>query len=1103
MEIKTARKDTDQEKAITVEQNAVISASAGSGKTTVLAERFVHLLETKNVSIDQVLALTFTRKAAAEMYDRIRKRLEAMNTPNAVKALGDFDKACIFTIDSFCSQIARSWSEYFGVPSDYAYDDDEKTAVNAALDFMLKNEDNKALAEFVRVNGFERVWKDFFAHMAFHHFQITGTQSFAELFKQQIVKLREAWKIHSAEFRDLSASIAAMENDSKTALENRSRLKPMKELDWSPDDGESQGRLADFLDSLKISKLRGKGDTVEPANAMIEDWRTKLELLKQVLASLANADTGKSVSLLLDNFRQEFFNLKRAKKILNHQDVAGMAVQTLLLNKQLRLYYKTQFRYILIDEFQDNNKLQKDLLYLLAEKPENLSANIPEGKDLVPDKLFFVGDDKQSIYGFRGADVSVFKSLHTDLAGDAGKPLVLRTNYRSTPGLVSFFNDLFPGVFGNASEPYEAVYNKAESTGVRNAAKPVINILYKPFNDNNGEKADYGSTESEAFYTIRFLRDAITSGVWQVKEGNTFRKAGYDDVALLMRSTGNQIVYERMLRIFDIPYSTQGLRSLFMESPVNDIYNLLQFALFSADRAAYAGLLRSPIVNVSDMAFVQLMLHDGKPFECEADLDETDRNKLLLAKKLYSFVKASMDIKPITRLLSDIIHKSGYRYHILKNKSFHNYLEFFDYLLVLARQSEEKGEILSRFLDRIRENLGKYEKQDDLEILKWKESGVKIMSIHKSKGLEFPVVILTNTGNTGMREGLGSRPYYYSEELGVSFNTDKSNYFYTQNKADSEARDLAELKRLLYVALTRAESRLIITGAHNSRNRQTTGTHLNMILSSLNLDRDSLPSKIEKENYEIQIQTIEDLTEETYMTSARPRAGKKPLSFSGSYAPERLDVPEFPVRQYSVSRLNEQYASLRDHAESIRMPVLPIDDFLTEGKLHEHFGTLTHYIIHKKICGTFSKEMLPESLLVEFGLHRVEELVQAAINLADTFLVSKTGEQVSESASVMTEIPFVRKVVAPNGPVWIQGIVDLVFEHEESCHLIDFKTDAVVVPSRYNFQLAFYAQAMKELFSKPVKSSLCCLRDNRLIDMPDRIDENEVIQLVSSLSGEA
>ena len=124
-------------------------------------------------------------------------------------------------------------------------------------------------------------------------------------------------------------------------------------------------------------------------------------------------------------------------------DVAAMAHSILLSNLEVRAYFKNKFRYILIDEFQDTNQLQKELIYLLSEKKELSSLTVPTAKELEKDKLFFVGDEKQSIYRFRGADVSVFKKLNDEIVTANGKQLSLVTNYRSEPLLVDFFNTLF------------------------------------------------------------------------------------------------------------------------------------------------------------------------------------------------------------------------------------------------------------------------------------------------------------------------------------------------------------------------------------------------------------------------------------------------------------------------------------------------------------------------------------------------------------------------------------------------------------------------------------------------------------------------------------
>ncbi|MFW5688825.1 MAG: 3'-5' exonuclease [Spirochaetota bacterium] len=298
-----------------------------------------------------------------------------------------------------------------------------------------------------------------------------------------------------------------------------------------------------------------------------------------------------------------------------------------------------------------------------------------------------------------------------------------------------------------------------------------------------------------------------------------------------MRSSSNQIRLERMLRLFGVPYVSQAARSLFLEAPVNDLYQALQLVLYPADRVAHAGFLRSPLVGLSDEGIVRLLLTEGAFLDPVPGLSEDDLRRLELARARYDELCELADTRPITGLLHHIWYHWGYRYHLLRRSEYIPYLEYYDHFWELAHTFEERG--LAAFLDEVRGHIGQNEKLDELETLRGDEAGVQIMTIHKSKGLEFPVVIVANAGNRGRADSVSSSPWYWSSERGLAFNAGTlppgavrekaANYLYTYELDEAKAQDLAEMKRLLYVAATRAEGHLVFSGVAREDERSLMG----------------------------------------------------------------------------------------------------------------------------------------------------------------------------------------------------------------------------------------------------------------------------------------
>ncbi|MBN1799546.1 MAG: UvrD-helicase domain-containing protein [Spirochaetales bacterium] len=1106
------RFDKEQQKAIRSAMNTVVMAGAGAGKTSVLAERYLWLLKNKKARVDEILTLTFTKKAAAEMYEKIYRRLKQERDPLIQEQLKDFSRAQISTLDSFCAQIVRNAGELFGLAADFSYEAAELSQAlsEVSLDFLLRRWQEPGLAVLLRRHGFERVLFEFLQPLAESYFNLAREFDFTEMHAAQYAELRQRLEIQTKALSDSAAKIAALEEDGKKSIANaRAAVAELKNLE----DLVARREYEQVLGLLKGLVIRkpgsGSSQTIEDLKSLIDEFRSAKQVLILVLESLAQAEELRDIFSLLSEFQTLVNTRKRSLGLVSFNDVAEMAVEALRRNEGLRGYYKTKYRFIMIDEFQDNNLLQKQLLYLLAEKNTLSLDRIPEAADLEQDKLLFVGDEKQSIYAFRGADVSVFKALHAELCRYGGSALLLHNNYRSEPGLIAFFNLLFRCVLQSAQEDYEARFQELSSSKDANRVVPEVHFLYKTYNANPDSESEYGNDESEAFRVAEFLARAVQQKKFPVCDGETVRPAGFNDFVILMRSTSNQIIYERMLRLFSIPYTTEGVRSLFLEAPINDMYNLLQLAVHPEDRVAYAALLRSPLVNLSDDALVTVMLAEELPFAA-AELEPAETAKYEAGRERYEQIKAKADRVPLTELVFDIWYGFGYRYHILKNPQFHTFLEYYDYFFRLAERADARGWRLSRFLDMVRKNLGKYEKQEDLEILKEYEQGVQLMTIHKAKGLEFPIVVLANTGNKGKGEDK-SALYYISPRFGLSVNLGTDNYFYAISREENEKREIAELKRLLYVALTRAESHLIISGCHNRQNRTTPNAHLNMLLQGLGMydsaGTESVGGRGVGSHPEAQggaftfkKHIINDLTGHEYFRIVSRPAAADPDTLKDVYHSLPEQKREFKQIEYSVTELNLLYKNLMaDRAAAVKpidLPDLPIDARLSDEKAAAALGILSHYLIHTRIkTGAAVQDMAQEIPLAYMEAIPEElraETAAAAQKLAQNFFSSGYGGLLAQAGSVETEFPFLYKWERGADCYFIHGIIDLFFETEDKAYVLDFKTDKLLNPQEYALQLALYKKACAELTDKKIECFLFALRSGEAVYIEHEVEWEEL-----------
>lgn len=1101
--------DTNQRAAATMRKNAVIAAGAGSGKTRVLSARFVHLIVERGFTIDQILTLTFTTKAAAEMYSRIHGTLQETDHPNARKALESFHLAKIQTIDSFCNAIARSASRAWGVSPDYSIEADQAQllAENLALTFFLEHRASPALAHLLKNNTMASLPAELFAKTMIRYSPISAPLDFDGMFAAQSREIEQLFKKTLDEALSTLDKMGSLRASSKI-LEKILLL--LKQFPDRPDMNDREGIIAFLRHSAGIAQTTKPGNVKQEElinlKKLIEDYR---EHIHPALCSagnyLLNRTIIKEVFSLLDEFQTLFNQKKREAGILTFTDVARMAVDTLINDPDLRCSYKSELRAIMIDEFQDDNELQKDLLFLLAEREDRQERSLPQPEDLSPDKLFFVGDEKQSIYRFRGADVSVFRALAQEL-GEQEMPR-LDTNYRTETPLLNLFNTLFPAVFlGSSAQSgqeiplYEARFVPIKPFQNTPDVHPRAEILLAFTPDPEDEDADaLDQHEAEAEAVARTIAQLVQTG-FPVRDGTTVRPVRSDDIAILFRSGRRQYLYERFLRQYGIPSQSESLSGLFSDAPVNDLYCLLRLAVFPEDNLAYATLLRSPFVAIGDEAFTAAMLdrqsgEEGteEPF-CDTTLNALagrDQEQFLRGKNLYRETCAQADRIPIASLVSDLWYRMGYRYSLLAKPSISQFTELYDYFFELARQADERNEPIAVFLDTVADTMESGEKIEGLDIPVDRTGGVRLMTIHKSKGLEFPVVFLVDASNTG-KSGKSSEPVYFSSGSGLSLNTAppddceeaESNWFFERDKEEERKKKEAELRRLLYVAMTRAETALFIAG----KIRKDPGPDYDVSTpegihefladrESENEEKASAPGK--RRSYAsffdlllpaVSGEQIEGLAI-TVIGSEADTAGERSLHATvepGASERDHTKLAAVPVSRYS--RLEQT----RFPATALHVPVVPPPTAPVRGKdvldrlldkeniTAAEFGTIAHRAIEARFTG------IPAPIPAD--------IASTVETMADRFFASDLGTMAKNARWREAEYSFITRIPFMGNLLTITGQADLVFEHEGTIHIVDYKTDATENPENHRIQLEIYRKAMHDIQKKPVKTWIYYLR---------------------------
>jgi ATP-dependent helicase/nuclease subunit A len=1144
----------------------------------------------KHYPVESILALTFTNKAVSEMYSRIYSLLAVeREDPWAAKAVEQFHRARISTLDSFCAAVARSAARYYGIGADFKSDNEavREMVLDAALPFVLNHRDNPALQFLMAEQKIKTVAEELFAEAVLRYSPISKPldfRCFMELQGREILAVWERGLENTAAciaaIQETVAGLAGTGDNLCAAL--LAAMGPRESIPEPPE-------IAPLLETAGLLAGRGKDDNATTANCSTEKltalrhsitawfiwlWgivsinlrlgsktsaapiREKIRELKDLhykqLEGAANlalqADIIAGIFPLVDEFQKLCARQKREAGILTFQDIACLAVDALRDHPEIRRTYKQELQAIMIDEFQDNNILQRDLIFLLAEQEErNETGNpIPE-KELSTAKLFFVGDEKQSIYRFRGADVSVFRGLADIFGQGLGVNLALRYNYRSSPGLITAFNCIFgggtgdvPGVFppdGAPVEPFEARYIPALAPGEAgdsnavnsNTVDPPVYFCFLDQGriDQNDPRA-LSAPELEAAFIAGEIQRLVKSGFLircrEQGEEHT-RPCGYGDFAILQRSYTHQQKLEKQLTALGIPYTAARPAALFSDAPINDLYHYLRLLAYPEDHIAYAAVLRSPFVRLSDISLVACLLGSSgaMPFEesVETLLPGEERGRYRRARERYQILSAEAAELTTAELITRLWYREGYRYETLWSEAAQSFAPLFELFFEMARKADSRGKTLTGFLDYLEDLMNRDERLDDLSVPSESPGGVKLMSIHACKGLEFPIVFVYNCAASGGNTG-STKTVAFSELWGITIKLPRTdelpangsgsgNFFFKLQEEEEKRKKEAELRRLLYVAMTRAENLLYITTSLEGRTQkeqQTAGDEDTAYTDAFILKRlEELCQKERKNN---------DRFIDFLLPVIIPRAGTPRRGESCPYAIRHIPagIPAAPLRLTlgkATARSCYEDASLVETPEPLPPTVAAstcdpaepgpdtldtgqdsrpdpaedsIDSILVKAGLDAAgFGTLAHSYIEARFKG--DEVHIPHRIQAQLADREgAQDAVKAAAEaLADRFFQSELGALSLGADWRESEFPLITRMEG----LLITGQIDLLFEERGTIHVVDFKTDRLVKAEQHQAQLAVYRQAAKDLFGgdghKPVRSWLFYLRQGRALEM--------------------
>ncbi|HEY9055225.1 MAG TPA: UvrD-helicase domain-containing protein [Rectinemataceae bacterium] len=1143
--------DPFQREAALSPLTCIVTAGAGAGKTSVLVARFLHLVLDRGIPVRSILALTFTKKAAAEMYERIHAALSAVDSDIARAQVADFGSARISTLDAFCKELASGLAPRLGYTSGFSVDDPacSDLALAVASRFIGQHRGEEGLADLLASFSYASIVRDLFAELGSAF--VSPLRLLGPIFVPMGPRLaalgQKALDARLDRLNETCGSIilsgqdiASPHKDCQAALDAAfafSEASHSVEAPRFPDLSSLSPALLG-LSQLGLSSYGRNPEELE-VKALAASAREEAKFLAKIADYAAFFPVQLRLLELLDEYAAELAEAKRRADIMDYKDLGACALSA-LGDKNTRSYWKGRFQAILIDEFQDNNLPQKELLFYLAEQPEAFSPSEVAPEDLVPGKLFFVGDEKQSIYRFRGADVTVFRHLARQVSAAQGGrgALSLAINYRSSSNLVGFFNELFSSVFnehpaeGRAAwdADYRAMLPPPSREAVEAEFASTIRLIVQEKAEDDPEEANdfLGPDESIAWRTAQVIRAWVGKMELRPKRGQgSPRRAGYGDFAVLLRTTTHQHRLERWFRILNIPYDSEAPRALFADSPANDIYAALCLLADPGDRPSCLAVLRSPLCGISDSGFASLAgwprlgsILMGEGGELPEDLDEGDRRALAETGAFFRRLAREARTASNADLVECIWFEGGLRLGILQRPSARPFLEHFQALFRLAAEADKAGCGLAGFLGRLRPFIEGVQEVLELESSVQQDSScVKILTIHKAKGLQFPIVLVPWT--EGQAKNRRDQPLWHRLDgcaaIDVKpFNVPKAraeNVFFSLAVEEEKQKNLAELRRLFYVACTRAEDHLVFLAKAPKRERLGETSFL-YYLESLH---EKLKGRIERIS-------MPAVSKAEAFGARTPSPELDPRDFLPAYL--EADAPEDrpPRLNVSVSELQRLAASespqpapgpapglAQDAAEiPLRSPIPP-----------DLFGTLCHEAIeHAVRSGSIEGFVPSEGLLGGIDPEDGRAAIGLSLGFARSFLDGEIGTMLSSCELVETEKPF---LISLGGRV-IEGRMDLYARSRDVVYVIDFKSDLVEDPQRYSVQLELYRLAacrLEKLRSrapgyegnatpagpagsdgdyKTVKAGLYWLRSGRLSWAASPLPESELAALAERAS---
>ncbi len=1014
----------EQLKAINEEgSNIIVSAGAGSGKTAVLSERVLRKVK-EGVDIRKILILTFTNEAAGEMKNRIRKKLIKANLKKDLEYL---DTAYITTFDAYALSCVKKYHYLLNISPNITIID------SSCLDL----EKNKILDD---------IFLEMYNKKDYHFLKLVGdfTNRDDALIKDAILSIKSSLdlkydmeeylntylsKFYSDTYisslfneyflylKDISNGIAddlsCLENylDEKVYMkvyDNYSKLTNIKSYE---DLHKVKNLDRVIFKDLDEEALNIKEHLKESAKLIMELSKYSKEELKEEY--LSTKDYVIAIITIILELEKRIQKYKKEKEAFEFTDIAKMAIKIVKENKNIQEELKYNYNEILIDEYQDTNDLQE--MFIKAIENNN---------------VYMVGDIKQSIYRFRNANPNIFKTKYDNYSkNNGGKKIDLLKNFRSRKEVLDNINEIFSLIMTeeiggvNYKENHEMVYGNLSYI---NEGKTNYNNNLEILKYDN-ENKEYKDKEIEAFIIAKDIKDKIDNN-YQVFDFDLqkTRNVCFNDFCIILDRGTDMPLYKKIFEYLNIPMEVYKDSNLTEEKDILVIKNILNMILCIKNkdfginlRYSFVSIARSFIYNLSD-EYIFNSLKNNSFYESD------------IFKKCLEL--SNTDNKTPTSILEEIIDTFNFYENYIKIGSIEASMMRIDNLLDIAHNLEDLGFTLNDFLEYL-DITTKENKEIRYKEKRSNSNCVKIMNIHKSKGLEFPLCYFAGFNRTFNLQDLQSRfmfdkkygilTPFYKDGIGTLFTKEliKNNYY---------QEEISEKIRLFYVALTRAKEKMFIV----------------------------LPNFKEEKEIKEKLDYLDGLKFRSFYDFINA------ISLNLNKYMKLIDLNSLNLtKDYEFESMinNNKIIDNKDNIEFLNL------------KLEQELITKKH--ASKEIKTILKKE---DTKLLNYGtkIHQMLEYTDLTNPSSNNIIMNLEALFDFKNAHIYQELEFIYL----DKDEEYHGIIDLLLEYHDVIKIIDYKLKNLS-DTNYQKQLEIYYKYIKSIKDKPIKVYLYSIIDNKCLEI--------------------